>query len=268
MKNHVKDFFQASSGGSSSGHFYRVFPLHEAPDIDCDTLCQMVPDLSKPWYELAVLDRKDRIDFTRDYWLDKLPYHKSFTEFINRFFSHLEDIGIYITQKKMDESFEACMVYSFKGGTSFYRGGSPMTDEQRLYLQKLFPNYILPADYLAFMEIHNGFWKTTDCTGITRTNKIKETYQSLQKMLSDMNLTTSEGKEVDPKTLIPFYESFGLPFFQCFWAEWYPGEEMGNVYIGANTNIVTLAEGGAPSPDNMAFPSFLDWLVFYLEKFA
>lgn len=269
MDDHVKDFFKTSSDETPRGNFHRVFALHEAPDIDCSTLCKMVPDLNKGWYELAVLEKKDRIDFTLEFWLDTLPYHKGFSEFIGRFFENLEDVGIYITQQKFDDPFEACMVYSLKGGSGFYRGGSPATEEQILELKKLYPDCILPQDYLAFLQIHNGFWKTTDSTGIARIAHMNQLYKSLQKIISKKEgLLTSEGNEVNPKTLIPFYESFGMPYFQCFWSEWYPEEEMGNIYYSDTSNVLMLAEGGAPSPENMAFPTFLDWLTFYLEKFA
>jgi hypothetical protein len=79
-------------------------------------------------------------------------------------------------------------------------------------------------------------------------------------------IKTSDGIEVDPKTLIPFYESFGMPFFQCFWTEWYPEEEMGNVYYSGVSKKILVAEDERPSEENMAFPTFLDWLMFYLER--
>lgn len=267
MDRHVHDFFQMSADGAPNGHFHKVIALHEAPDIDCETLCQLVPDLSKGWYELAILNTKDRIEFTRDYWLDKLPYRKGVNEFINTFFAGLDDIGIFITQKKFDDPFEASIIYSLKGNRGFYRGGSAASEEQIAEAQRLFPDYILPADYRAFLMIHNGFWKTTDCTGVTRVGQLGDLYNRLQNHFSEgMRVQTSDGDPVNPKTLIPFYESFGMPFFQCFWGEWYPESEMGNVYFSGETNTVLFAEGGNSKTENMAFPTFLDWLLFYLEQ--
>ena len=63
MDDHVKNFFHVRDDENPAGNYHQVIPLHEAPDIDCDTLCGLVPDLNKGWYELAVLDKRDRIEF-------------------------------------------------------------------------------------------------------------------------------------------------------------------------------------------------------------
>ena len=268
MQHHVKDFFRQSSDGGPRGNFHRVIALTDAPDIDWDILCQKVPSLCKGWFELALLPPKDRIEFSRDYWLNKLPYQEGFSEFLVRFFDSMEDVGIFITQQKFDDPFEACIVYSMKGD-SFYRGGPGATEEEIQQLQKMFPDYILPADYKAFLQIHNGFWKTTDSTGIILINQMEAVNQEFQKMLSGQErLLTTRGQEVNPKSLIAFYESFGMPFFQCFWGEWYPKGEMGNVYYSDLTKSITYTAGVVTSPENLAFPTFLDWLMFYLEQIA
>lgn len=255
------------SDDSPQGHFHKVIALHEAPDLDCETLCQLVPDLSKGWYELAVLDTKDRIEFVRDYWLDQLPYQQGFSEFIVRFFNQVDDIGIYITQKKFDDPFEASIIYSLRGDNGFYRGGSPASDERINHLQNAFPGAMFPADYISFLRIHDGFWKTTDCTGLTRTSAMPRLNRDFQERLGETTqVLTSDGKEVDPTSLIAFYESFGLPFYQCFWKDWYPEGEMGNVYFSGNNNTILFSEEGSNKGENMAFPTFLDWLTFYLEQ--
>lgn len=268
MQHHVKDFFRQYSDEGPSGNFHRVIALTDAPDVDWDVLCKKVPSLCKGWFELALLSRRDRIDFSRDYWLDKLPYRSGFSEFLPRFFDAMEDVEIFITQKSYDDPYEACIVYALKGD-SFYRGGAGATEEQIEKLQKLFPDYILPADYKAFLQIHNGFWKTTDSTGILPINCLEPTGVEFQKLLAQQDrLLTTSGKEVNPRSLIPFYKSFGMPFYQCFWGEWYPAEEMGNVYYSDLTKSITYADGVESSPENMAFPTFLDWLMFYLEQIA
>lgn len=269
MDHHIKKFFRMGSDDTPGGNYHKVIALHEAPDIDCETLCQLVPDLNKGWYELAVLDPKDRIEFVRDHWLDQLPYHQGFSEFIVRFFNQVDDIGIYITQKKFDDPFEASMIYSLKGGNGFYRGGSPATDERINHLQNAISGAILPADYISFLRVHDGFWKTTDCTGLARSEQLPALNKAFQERLKDtQQVLTSDGQEVDPTALIAFYESFGLPFYQCFWKDWYPQGEMGNVYFSGNTNTILFSEEGGTKAENMAFPTFLDWLMFYLEQIA
>lgn len=266
MDSHVHNFFRMGSDDTSGGHYHKVIALHEAPDIDCENLCQLVPDLSKGWYELAVLDTKDRIEFVRDYWLDQLPYQQGLSEFVVRFFSQVDDIGIFLTQKKFDDPFQVSMIYSLKGDNGFYRGASPATDQRINRLQNAFEGALLPADYLAFLRIHDGFWKTTDCTGLTPSAMMPSVNKAFQERLANTSVLTSDGNEVDPTTLIAFYESFGLPFYQCFWKDWYPQGEMGNVYFSGNTNTILFSEEGGMQSENMAFPSFLDWLMFYLER--
>lgn len=269
MDRHLKDFFSTGAEEPQRGSFHSVIVLHEAPDIDWQAISQMVPDLCKGWYELARLPSKDRIEFTRDFWLSKLPYHEGFSEFLVRFFDNLEDVGVYITQKKFDDPYEANLVYSLKEDSGFYRGGSPASEEKIVHLQKAFPDFLLPADFLAFLQIHDGFWKTTDATGIVRSTQMRELYGRFQEMVAQVEiLKTPEGAEVDPMTLIPFYESFGMPYLQCFWSEWYPEEEMGNVYYSDQTQTICCEPGQDPSPENMAFATFLDWLQFYLERIS
>ncbi len=266
MDRHVNEFFRQSSG-ETPRNFYRVIPLHEAPDVDWETVHQMVPGLFKGWYELAHLPSKDRIEFIRDFWLNKLPYHCGFSEFLVRFFESLDDVGVFLTQQKYDDAFEASIVYCLKEDSGFYRGGTPATEEEIEALQKHFPDYILPSDYKAFLQVHNGFWKTTDISGIAGTDRMVEMNEAFQKMLNQQErLLSTSGREADPKSLIAFYESFGMPFFQCFWGEWYPEGEMGNVYYSGVTRSIIYSEGAEQGPENMAFPTFLDWLMFYLEK--
>lgn len=96
---------------------------------------------------------------------------------------------------------------------------------------------------------------------------IKTSYETFQSFLEEQGAPpTSDGKPVDPKTLIPFYESFGMPFFQCFWAEWYPEQEMGNVYYSGETHSISSVRIVGDASENMAFPTFIDWLIFYLEQ--
>lgn len=267
MDHHLKDFFSKHSDETPRGSFHSVIALHASPDIDWKTISKQAPNLSKGWYELSRLPTKDRIEFTREYWLTKLPYREGFSEFLTRFFEALDDIGIYMIQKKYDDPYDVNLVYSLKGDSGFYRGGLPASDEAIARLKKTFPDVLLPTDYLAFLQIHDGFWKTTDCTGIAHTSQMRELYKRFQDLVEKVDiLKTTDEIEVDPKTLIPFYESFGMPFFQCFWSEWYPEGEMGNVYYSDLTKTISCSRSRESNIENMAFPTFIDWLKFYLER--
>jgi SMI1 / KNR4 family (SUKH-1) len=267
MDHHLKDFYRQFSDEAPRGNFHSVIALHLSPDIPWNTIKAKVPDLCKGWYELAHLDTKDRIEFSRDFWLAKLPYRQGLNESINRFFSSLDDIGIFLTQKKFEDPYEASLVYSIKDNGGFFRGAPPASEKQLVDLQKFFSDFILPIDYLAFLQIHNGYCKATDCTGITPSEDMPAAYEALQESMMKREMLTSKNSMVDPKTLIPFYESFGMPFYQCFWSDWYPEEEMGNVYYSGIDHTISDVFSGKSSMEIMAFPTFTDWLMFYLERF-
>lgn len=268
MDKHVGDFFRESATGSPLGNFSKVIRLHEAPHLDWETIHSAAPSLCRGWYELAHLPVRDRIQFSLDYWLTKIPYHPHLDDGLSRFFGSMDDIGIFLTQRKKDGPFEVCMVYSMSGDRGFYRGCPAASEDEIINLQKVFSDYILPDDYLAFLQLHSGFCKTTDMTGITCASKLYENYRKFQGLLNNQGVVrTKSGKEVDPKTLIPFYESFGMPFYQCFWDGWHPEQEMGNVYYSAESNTIsdpTFTEEA--SMEQMTFPTFSEWLLFYLEQ--
>jgi len=267
MDHHIQEFYSQSSDDSSRGGFHKVIPLHDSVDLDWNTVASLVPNLCKGWYELAHLPVPDRIEFTRDFWLARLPYHPLVDDFLDGFFDSLDDIGVFIFQKKFDDPFEANLVYSLKDNGGFFRGALPASEQDVIELQRLFPEYTLPVDYKAFLQIHNGFCKTTDSTGITPSDQVSELYANFQTMIEEGEpLTTNRGLPVNPKTLIPFYESFGMPFFQCFWSEWYPENEMGNVYYSGHTRTISDIESSDTSSESMAFPTFIDWLMFYMER--
>ncbi len=267
MDECVREYFYQSSAEGPRSSFHRVIALHDTLAMPWEEVSTLVPTITRGWYELAHLPTLDRIEFTREFWLAKLPYHPNLVEFMIRFFAEIEDIGIFLTQKKVHDPFEPVLVYSLKEARGFFRGYAPASEEVILELQETFPAFIFPADYLAFLHIHDGFCKTTDCTGITSAEKMWESYCVFQEALhQEVVITTGNGSPVNPMTLIPFYESFGMPFFQCFWAEWYPENEMGNVYYSGITKTISDIEGKDPSSEGMAFSTFVDWLMFYMER--
>lgn len=266
MDTHIDEFYQASSEGSSHGGFHEVIFLNKERDISWPELVRKVPTIPKGWYELTHISPKDRIDFTYETWLRKLSYHPKLEERLKRFFNSLDDIVIIITQQKWDDPFEAQMVYSLSNNNGFYRGAVPAAEEDTNRLKSLFKDQIFPEDYLAFLQIHNGFCKTTDCTGILKSTHVGPFYEQFQEALAkEPGILTTKGVPVNPKSLIPFYESFGMPYYQCFWVEWYPEQEMGNVYYSGSSKTISDIKNEDPESETLAFPTFSDWLAFYLE---
>lgn len=265
MANHVRSFFSSSFNDSEKGNFHKVIAVHETSELTWRDAKRLIPRLPKGWYELCRLASRDRIDFVRDYWLSKLPFQPGFNQFVDTFFAKLEEIGVYLTQRTFDDPYEVHFVYAIKGDGGFFQGNLPALEGDVVALQKLFPGFVLPADYLAFLQLHDGFAKFTD-TGIIPSSMMGRVYRSFQdKLEASDQLLSVPGDPINPKTLIPFYESFGFPCYQCFWAEWYPAQEMGNVYYSGLTHTITDHTSGVASPENQAFPTFLDWLMFYLE---
>lgn len=266
MDNHIKKFFSDSFDETSRGNFSKVISLNESPDIPWEEVVSKMPELCKGWYELAQISPKDRIELVRDYWLSQMPFHPRLPQSITQFFDNVDDIGVYIVQKRGEENFTSCLVYGLIGGSGFFWGNLGAEEKSLHSIKSYFPDEVLPADYEAFLKIHDGFSKSTD-TGIIPTKCFRETNERFQKiLLKEETLKTTSGIAVDPLSLIPFYESFGMPFFQCFWSDWYPEIDMGNVYYSGALHSITEYDENIPSEETMAFPTFGDWLSFYLEQ--
>lgn len=267
MDRHIKEYFSQSTENGPQGHFHKVIVLHDAPDAEFDLIGRSLPDECRGWLELAQLPTSDRIDLVKEYWFYKMKNSPRLINFLVSFFETVDDIGIFITQSHPNEPLESHMVYSLPNDTGFYRGKLPATEGQLLEIQDRFTEWVLPSDYLAFLQVHNGFAKATDCTGITCTDKLIPAYERFQAYLDQQDpLYTTTGRAVDAKSLIPFYESYGMPFYQCFWNEWHPEGEMGNVYYSGLTHTIIDPEGELGKAEQMAFATFADWLVFYLER--
>lgn len=264
MNKNVGDYFHEFQGeGSESGHFHTVIPIHEKK-WDWDELKAMAPNLPRGWYELSQLPNEDRIEFTRDHWLAKLPFQPHMLERIEHFFSRLDTIGIILTKLTgHEEPFEVHFVYSLEGDSGFFHGAPPVIEDEMAGLQEAFSNTILPADYCAFARIHNGFKKGAD-TGVLPVASIPETYNNLQSHLTQLPaIYQANGDQINPKSLIPFYESFGLHCYQCFWTDWFAEAEIGNVYYSGIEH--SLSQPGEDAEVTLSFPTFLAWLMFYLE---
>lgn len=270
MNHHVKDFYKQFSEDSPKGQFHKVIALNDSQDISWNEIHSSVPSLPRGWFELAHLKISDRIEFTRDFWIAKLPYNPHLAQFLVNFFNSIDDIQIFLVQPKFDDPFESHMVYSLKNNAGFFKGHPPVMEADILQMESDFTDVIFPKDYLSFLQIHDGLCKTTDCTGIFCSKIIKPKYEMLQHIISNLGkeLTNTRGVNANPKSLIPFYESFGMPFYQCFYKDWYPEDEMGNVYYSGNTNMISDVKNLDPSSEAMAFATFSEWLIFYLETIS
>lgn len=266
MDSHALEYYSPFADDVPHGHFHNIISLHDHPELMWSDAAKLAPRLTKGWYELARCSIRDRIDFTHEFWMKKLPYNPNLTPSLDTFFGNLDDIGIFLTQTNSGEPYEAQLVYSLADNSGFFHGSIPAAETEIIGLQKEFPDYILPIDYLSFLQIHNGFAKLTD-TGIMSTAELPISYHAFQDMLEKEDpLATPQGVSINPKSLIPFYKSFGLPFFQCFWGEWYPENEMGNVYYSGVTKMISDCSKTDFRVETMAFETFTDWLIFYLEK--
>lgn len=269
MNQRVKDFYRQSSDDFPKGNFKKVISLQDEKDLEWETIHKDVPSLPRGWFELSHLSTSDRVEFSRDFWVSKLPYHPKLQEFIFGFFKRVDDVQVFLVKQKIDDPFDVHLVYSLKNDDGFYKGHPPALEAEIIQLEVDFPGIIFPQDYLSFLQIHNGFCKTTDCTGIFSSKLIKPCYEKLQVEISASNkeITNTKGVIVNNKSLIPFYESFGMPFYQCFFTDWYPEEEMGNVYYSAVNNTISDVHNHDPV-EAMAFATFSDWLIFYLESIS
>jgi hypothetical protein len=265
MNSHVHRYYRKFVDEELPIHpFHDVIALHDNRSAKWEDISKKVPSLPKGWFELARLTTKDRIDFSRDYWLETLPFVPHVHSFLHDFFADLDDVGIFLTQKTFDHPYQCEMVYSLLDGSCFFHGNPPCPDQQIASTNHLF-NEDLPLDYLAFLKIHDGFCKYTD-TGIIPTQKLAATHKHLTETIQrGFWEIRYHDRTIDPSELIPFYESFGLGSYQCFYLSWEPMGAAGNIFCSPREKLLSgfsLDEEG----ENLSFPSFLDWLMFYLER--
>lgn len=263
MTDPIHDFYR-----KANLPFHKVIPLHEIREKSFDELSQMVPLLPRGWYELNRVSKEDRLEFTRDYWLSKLPFSMTkgseLEERILSFFEGIDDIALFATQMRENSPFEPHMVYSLIDDSSFFHGLPPADSQAIESLSSQFANFSFPSDFLAFLEIHDGFSKFTD-NGLIRIRDMSRVYLRFQQMLSTQGILTVENQIVDPKHLIPFYESFGIHSYQCFFAESLPTLDVSNIHYSEFERGFGSFVEERSLDENLSFSSFLAWLCFYLE---
>lgn len=264
--DHVHRYYQEIRGEvAGSGHFHRVIALAERPELSWSEVSGLAPTLPRGWYELAHLDPVDRIDFLREFWQLTLPFEPRVNQRVELFFSELASIDLFLTQRTFESPVEPHLVYALNGDRSFYYGCPPAPEQKIAQIAKWEGGLELPPDYCAFFRVHDGFGKYTD-TGLVPIDHLRGVYDRFQSFLAirpPLHLKT--GEVINPHHLIPFYQSFGLDCYQCFYTDWYPDHLMGNLYYTGIDHSISAFANRASWTEEQAFPTFLDWLAFYLE---
>lgn len=242
-------------------HFEEALFLSEHPEKDWESLLKIAPDLPRPWFELSRLTAEDRIEFSREFWLKALPYRPSMHRAILEFFRKLDDVGIVLS---LDGRWTSRLIYSFKDNSCFFQGLPPATSNRLMALEKEF-DFLFPKDWMAFMKIHNGFGKLLEL-GVLRVEEMSDARRRVMQMvLEAKHPIMSKGHIIDARALVPFYEAFGLNSFQCFFSDWYPEGEMGNVYFSGIDYTISDTSYGEVRESVGSFPNFLVWLISFLE---
>lgn len=258
----AQEFYQTS--GKEEGSFFHSAIFLPDSSESWDQVKEKCPSLPRGWYELSRLVPTDRISFTRDFWMDRMVNYPAFCRFLLDFFARLDDVGVVLAQTSQGAPWIAEKVYSLKENRSFFRGLLPGSDSDIEEL-KCSAGVHLPRDYLSFLHIHNGFGKLSELGLMSTAQAIEAREELLNSLLSNEKHLMHRGRVVDPKSLIPFFKSFGVESYQCFFAEWYPGSEMGNVYLSGIDYTMSDCASRNEWVDQLAFPTFLDWMTFYLE---
>jgi hypothetical protein len=243
-------------------NFEEVLVLSEGPKKNWSEIEQLAPSFPRGWFELSRIPAEDRVDFSCSFWLKRLPFNPKTHNAISEFFSALDDVGVVLSKKK--ETWTPQLVYSFMDNSCFFRGLPPANDAQinelKSELDVAFPN-----DWISFTKIHNGFGKLSELN-LLKIEDIPSARRRVMEMLLRAPRAVRSGATViDPGSLIPFFEVSGLSSFQCFYADWYPGNEMGNVYFSGIDYTVSDTTREKAWGDTGGFPNFLEWLASYLE---
>jgi len=258
MNSLARQFYEKGN----ESNFQEVLFLSEDRYASWTEIAEKAPDFPRGWFELSRISPEERVEFIRDFWFDLLPYHPYAQSAIAEFFSRVDDVAPIIARK--DDELQPEMVYSFADNSTFFRGLPPATEEDlREFRREI--GLPLPRDYLSFNRLHNGFGKLSEI-GVLKIEDVGVARQRVKDLLFNAEKSVrSNGRPVDPGSLIPFYETYGLSSFQCFYADWYPGSEMGNVYLSGVDYTISDTSDRKSWAENLAFPTFLEWLAYYLE---
>ena len=257
MNRLVREFFRADQA-----QFQAVRFLSDEVDLSAEESDRL--DLPKAWYELSRVCKEDRLDFIRDLWVRKFSFHLEASTAIEDFFDKLDDIIILVCRHSEEEPWQPEMVYSFADNSTFFRGLMPANDETIEQTKKQFTCQ-LPKDFWAFNRLHNGFGRLSEI-GILPLDELDDVRKDLIKAVKNTDKPLRMGAEwVDPNSLYPFYSEYGIGSFQCFNSNWYPGNEMGNVHFSGIDYTLSDTLERQDWPENLAFPTFLEWLAAFLQ---
>lgn len=260
MNSQIREFFRVE--GTQEPHFQEVRFLSEEPKLDWKEI--EPTGVPRGWFELSQISSQDRVDFTRDFWLARLPFHLSATSRLQSFFEELDDVAVVVCRQTKEEPWRTELIYSLADNSSFFRGLPPAEEDDLDWVKKQL-GMELPRDYQAFVHLHNGFGKQAEL-GVLPIEDLVDTRQRLIDIaMRSEKLLRSGQSEVDPYSLVPFYEEYGVGGLQCFNREWYPGSEMGNVYFSEIDYTLSDTRDRKAWSENLAYPTFLEWLATFLE---
>lgn len=262
MDRHLLDYYTARSPQYPAGYFHAVIDLETHLKMGWEKLVQICPSLPHGWFELVHLADVDRIELMQEHWLLKISPHPKIKEAIAQFFLSLDHIGVFLSQRNYDDPFEPELIYRLSGSGEFFRGRPGATAEEIGALQKEFVEYILPLDYTSFLRIHDGFSKWRD-KGLLGSQDLALACIDLQELLERTSVSISH-LSVPSRSLIPFYQSLQGADFQCFWNDGTSLQRLGEgIEPPPTLGVVSIMD---PKKEIRSFPTFLDWLIFYLEK--
>ena len=206
--------------------FANMIALHVQKEMTWDEAHERAPSFPKGWWEFSKLSKGIKREFIRDFWFNALPYLPHIYQFLDSFFAKVKEIGVYLAQDSKQEIFEPLLCYQLEN--QIFWGRPPLLEKER----QTFKNKVqfpFPEDFLDFLCIHNGFSKGEE-TGIFSTHAMCKEDSVFRERLEQISKKIQlEGEEVDPQLLFPFYCSSCLDVYQCFYKDWYPDGEVGNV---------------------------------------
>lgn len=259
MNSLIQQYFHVGEGA-----FQEVLFLSEKQNLNWNEICEKSPDLPRGWFELSQISPYDRIEFTRDFWLKMLPFNPKTHAAFNEFFEQLDDVAVVLARQEEEGFLVPELAYSLEDNSCFFRGRPPCSEVELGELKNEI-GLSLPRDYLSFAKIHNGFGKLSEM-GLLEVESIGDARRHVMEMIIRASQPVKLGeKAVDAGALIPFFESIGLSSYQCFYTDWYPGSEMGNVYFSGIDYTISDTSDQKAGAETLAFPTFLDWLAYYLE---
>lgn len=263
MNNHVKEFYGLDNRLVETP-FRDVIFLNDNKNLSFEAILEKCPNFPKGYFELCRLNIKDRIEFVASFWEKTLTLEPHMGTFFQGFFSSLEDIGVLLVRKDIDPNYQCHFIYSLDDDHTFYKGLPSVNNNELETLRGQFQE-ILPEDYLAFLKIHDSFSKDGDLGLIPSKNLLRERMLLQTKLEALPQKVFFQGKPLELDGLIPFYKSFGLDVYQCFVKDWNLEKNMGNTLFSLSEGYLSDYNDPLSRAKNLAFPTFLDWLIFYME---